>query len=56
MSRALYEIWNLNDNLKGYQWAAQLHDYVAYFQTEEKAVKYVESVKINRAEKKSTVS
>jgi len=48
--RALYEVWNL-ENGRLQHWAAQMHGYVAHFRTEEAAVRYIDSVKLNRGEK-----
>ena len=48
MTHPLYEIWEPNDGFKGYPFALQLHNYVAYFETREKAENYLESVKIER--------
>lgn len=48
--RILYEVWDTQDGL-GHPWAAQLHGYVAYFETEAAALRYIESVKKDRASK-----
>jgi hypothetical protein len=50
MARQLYEIWEPKDGLKVYNFAVQLHNYVAYFETREKAETFVRAVKINRGE------
>jgi hypothetical protein len=44
----LYEIWDLQDQLRGYQFAAQMPNCVMYFQTREKAESYIASVKTER--------
>jgi hypothetical protein len=44
----LYEIWDLQDQLRGYQFAAQMVNCVMYFQTREKAEAYIATVKTER--------
>jgi hypothetical protein len=50
MTHEIYDIWEVKDGLLNFDWAAQLHNFVAYFETEQKAKDYIQAVKINRGE------
>ena len=54
MAHEIYDIWEVKDGLLHFDWAAQLHNFVAYFETEQKAKNYIDAVKINRGEKQSS--
>jgi hypothetical protein len=54
MTREIYDIWEVKDGLLNFDWAAQLHNFVAYFETEQKAKDYIQAVKINRGEVKQS--
>jgi len=50
MAIPLYDIWEMKDGhiIKSHPIAMQLHGYVAYFETQEKAEKYRDAVQTER--------
>ena len=54
MTRQLYEIWQYDD-LSYLPWRAQMRNYIAHFQTEQQAQRYVATLrKIEEQRRKQT--